>query len=215
MSAAPNFWASVLRTALEVSERVPIAPLMKAAEKHRWKCDYNTGSIAADEALYLAAIAQMLQAKVIIEVGTFIGTSTMALASADSVEAIYTCDSSNDCLPSGGVIHTFPKQTSTVMLSALVKRQVRADLCFFDGHLSDKDAELLLRLTGPDTVFTFHDYHYGPKIRKKKGGGTFMETLPRKGIGGVRLLQPLLPHHVLAEPMTGTTVAALVPKALA
>jgi hypothetical protein len=37
------------------------------------------------------------------------------------------------------------------------------------------------------------------------------EIMPRKGIGNIRLLQPLLSAHRLVEPMTDTTIAVLVP----
>ena len=148
----------------------------------------------------------------ILEVGTFIGTSTTALASARSVEALYTCDASNNCLPETGVIHTYPKQTSSAMLRDLGRRGVLADLCFFDGALHTDDALLLAGVTTPNTVYAFHDYNYGPKIRQKPDGSTYLETMPRKGIGNVNLLRPQLPRHILIEPLAGTTLALLIPE---
>jgi len=199
----------VLSVATDLSA---IERLAAAAEGRRLFADYDTGSISIEEAALLQALVEDHHARIIVEVGTFIGLSTTALASAPCVEALYTCDASNDCLQSTDVIHTYPKRTSTSMFRDLLKRNVRADLCFFDGVLPVEDVELLLRLTHPQTVYAFHDYNYGPKIRHGKHGTTYLETMPRKGIGNVRLLHAHLPQHVLIEPPAGTTLALLMPE---
>lgn len=207
---ATNFWATVLAT--PVQWQAHVRGLAEAAERRRSTADYDTGSILFEEALALLALAEFLVARVILEVGTFIGTSTTALASARSVEALYTCDASNDCLPATGVIHTYPKQISTHMLRDLRDRGVKSDLCFFDGALNPEDAILLRDVTTPETVYAFHDYNYGPKIRQKPDRSTYLETMPRKGIGNVALLKPWLSHHALIEPLDGTTLALLIPE---
>jgi len=185
-----------------------ILNLVAKAEARRSAADYDTGSITASEAYALWFLADLHHARVVIEVGTFIGLSTTALA-ASYAEAVYTCDVSNDCLPSTDKIHTYPKQTSTAMLLDLFSKGVLADFCFFDGVLSQEDADLLRHVTHPETVYAFHDYNYGPKIRK---GGKH-EIMPRKGIGNVQLLQPRLPKYRLIEPFEGSTLALLVPEA--
>lgn len=205
--AVETFWARVLQ-ALPSDGHEHVKSILPEAEDRRIRADYDTGSITEDEAVRLLALAQWITARVILEVGTFIGVSTVALSRAHGVEAVYTCDASNDCLPSAGVIHTYPKRNSTTMLRDLIKRQVRADLCFFDGVLMPPDPELLLRVTHRQTVYAFHDYNFGPKIRK----GGVLETVPRKGIGNVRALQPLLPRYALIEPPPDTTLALLVPE---
>lgn len=181
-----------------------------AADARRHAADYDTGSILASEACLLRALADHVGARVVIEVGTFIGTSACALASAPTVTALYTCDISNDCFPDGGVIRTFPKQSSTDMLRQLVDQGVRADVCFFDGALTADDIPLLAHVCQPDVVFAVHDYNYGPKIRKRG----LMETVPRKGIGNVRLLQTQWPEYRVIDPLPDTTVALFVPESL-
>jgi predicted O-methyltransferase YrrM len=189
-----------------------IRQLVVDAEARRVKADYDTGSIETAEALELMDLADRIKARVVIEVGTFIGLSTTAMASASCVDVVYTCDSSNDCLPSDTKIKTYPKTSSTQMFRELAKWKVMADLCFFDGVLSQYDADLLLNvLTHEGTVYAFHDYNYGPKIRRRKDGTTYLETMPRKGIGNVNLLAPRLTGHQLVKPAPGTTVAMLVP----
>jgi hypothetical protein len=185
------------------------------AEARRARADYDTGSVSEDEAYALMVLAEHVMARVVIEVGTFIGTSTTVLSAASTVTALYTCDASNDCLPSDRIIHTYPKQTSIRMLWDLVGKGIVADLCFFDGVLCERDCDLLAKVTHPRTVYAFHDYNYGPKIRQKKGGTTYLETMPRKGIGNVQLLAPRLPQHRLIEPLEGTTLALLVPEVAA
>lgn len=204
-------WTAVLPTTPSFSLLGYVRMLAEDAEDRRPLADYDTGSISDDEACYLIKLSDRIGARVVIEVGTFIGLSTTALAAAATNCAVYTCDASNDCLPSEGRIHTYPKQTSTQMLRDLIQREVRADLCFFDGVLSAEDVALLARVTHDRTVYAFHDYNFGPKIRNKQGR-TYMETMPRKGIGNVNLLRPTLPNHLLVEPLDGTTLALLVPE---
>jgi predicted O-methyltransferase YrrM len=189
-----------------------IRQLVDEAEFRRVKADYNTGSIEPAEALELMDLAERITARVVIEVGTFIGLSATALASASCVDVVYTCDCSNDCLPNDTKIRTYPKTSSTQMFRELVARKVRADLCFFDGVLSQYDADVLLNaLTHQGTVYAVHDYSYGPKVRRRKDGTTYLETMPRKGIGNVNLLAPRLTGHQLVKPAPGTTLAMLVP----
>lgn len=213
LSVATLSWSDILPAVKAPEVWSYIQSLGVHAESRRALADYDTGSITEDEAYALMVLASHLFARVVIEVGTFIGFSSTALSSAACVEALYTCDASNNCLKRDGVIHPYPKNTSTAMLTDLANRGIVADLCFFDGVLSPADAELLRQVTHAKTVYAFHDYTYGPKIRHKHGT-TYYETMPRKGIGNVTLLTPHLPSHVLIEPFQGSTLALLVPEAV-
>lgn len=204
-----DFWAKVMAGCLP-HWRDAVRQIVIQAEPRRAQADYNTGSIAEDEACALLALAAYINAKTVIEIGTFIGTSTLAMAAAPTVTRVYTCDASNDCLPATERVRTYPKQSSTVMLADLKRQGVRADLCFFDGVLPEDDLPWLWKVTTPETVYAVHDYNYGPKIRKSGA----LETVARKGVGNVRVLQPHLPGHVLVKPQPDTTVAALVPRSL-
>lgn len=205
---ASTFWRRVFDVILHHDWPKVIQGMAANAKKRRQCADYDTGSVTDYEALCLLMLAHYLQAKTVIEVGTFIGMSTVALAHSPSVTAVYTCDISNDCLPATKVIRTYPKRSSTDMLLDLVRREVRADLCFFDGVLNPKDVDLLQNVTHPETVYAFHDYNYGPKIRK----GGKLEIMPRKGIGNVQLLLLYLHGYLLIEPQPETTLALLVPE---
>jgi predicted O-methyltransferase YrrM len=202
-----DFW-SVVMAACQPNWPEMVQHIAADADERRDRATYNTGSIAEDEAVTLLCLAAHLHAKTVIEIGTFIGTSTLALAAAPTVERVYTCDVSNDCLPSSERVRTYPRQTSTEMLADIWTRGVRADLCFFDGAVRPGDVKALARVTTPDTVYAVHDYNYGPKIRKNG----VRQTVPRKGIGNVELLRPHLPNHMLVLPQKGQLVAALVPR---
>lgn len=214
MTVATDFWSSVLPLTPRADWMTRVSELASDASQRRSKADYNTGSIAWMEAYQLCALATHLEARVVIEVGTFVGTSTYALALAECVTDVYTCDASNDCCPSTDRVHTHPFTSSQDMLLGLLKKRVRSDLCFFDGHLKELDADALCGLTHPATVFAFHDYNYGPKIRRKADGTTYRETLPRKGIGNVLIMAPRLPNHRLVEPLDGNVLALLVPESM-
>lgn len=204
-----SFWSSVLGTVPNAVWQADVRRILIDAEGRREAADYDTGSITEQEAYALVALAEGLRARIVIEVGTFIGTSTCALASASSVRAVFTCDASNDCLKDTDKIRTFPKQTSNQMLRSLKERGVIADLCFFDGVLNEADIAALVYVTSPRVVFAMHDHNYGPKIRKRG-----LETMPRKGIGNARLLRAAWPHYALVEPLPETTLALLVPESM-
>lgn len=181
--------------------------IAQEADRRRARAEYDTGSITEFEAYLLRALVEFFKARIVIEVGTFIGTSACALASGSTVDTVYTCDISNNCFRGGSGITTFPKVSSTVMLQELVGRGVRADFGFFDGVLCDEDVELLGETTTPDPVFAVHDYNYGPKMRKHG-----LQTMPRKGIGNALLLRQKWPSLVTIEPLPDTTLAVLVPE---
>ncbi len=202
------YWACILPDPSNAVWQDEVHRVVTEAEPRHALADYDTGSILESEAYLLRALAEFLKARVVIDVGTFIGTSAGALASASTVRDVYTCDISNDCLPSAGAIETFPKTSSTVMLAELARRGIRADLCFFDGVLRDEDVRLLAYVTAPGVVFAVHDYNYGPKIRKSGA----LETVPRKGIGNIRALQTVWKSYIVMDPLPETTVALFVPE---
>ncbi len=172
------------------------------ADAHAWdaiaghrraKAKFKTGSVTTAAAVAIREVATWAQAKIAIEVGTFIGNSTMALKAV--AEHVHTCDFSNDCLEPHTGITTYPYQTSLSMFTQLRDRRVVGNFCFFDGRLSEKDADILPKVTTYDCVFLFDDYEGR-----------------QKGVKNVELLAPRLPGYsfiVLDE--LNTTLAMLVP----
>ena len=131
----------------------------------RPKADYNTGSISHGDAQELYNLVRYFQPKVIAEVGTFIGRSTLSMAHGMKAGTIYTCDASNDIpLPSptgcasAVTIHQFPRQTATEMFKRLTEQGVKVDLFYIDGRLTKDDLPYLNSLMHDRTLFVFDDF---------------------------------------------------------
>ena len=141
----------------------PLGRQFEDLERLRESADYNTGSIGDEEATDLQRIVSHFKPRVVAEVGTFIGRSTLAIAqSMEPGEAIYTCDASNAIalpeLAAGVKVEQFPRKTSTEMFEALISRKVKVDLFYIDGRLTPKDYRLLCELVHERTVIVLDDF---------------------------------------------------------
>jgi len=136
---------------------------LKKLEELRKNAEYNTGSISFSSAWCLYNLVRYFKPKRIIEIGTFIGKSTISMCQAQDDEGIneaeiYTCDLSNQIsLPWNGKtkIHQFQKQSSTEMLKKLTGV---FDFLFFDGRLSEEDLVLLSKLISNKTIIALDDF---------------------------------------------------------
>lgn len=168
--------------------------LSGANQTLRAKADYNTGSVTVSQMVQLRRISNHIKPKTVVEVGTFIGNSAMAL----QAEKIYTCDRSNDCLPPSDVINVYPKTDSTTMFSDLVAKGVKADVFFFDGRLHPQEMGMVLELSRPGAWYIFDDYKDN-----------------NKGVVNARIMAACLPKdYVLIEPdprVADSTLAAMLP----
>lgn len=164
-------------------------------ETLRSKADFNTGSLNSESCIYLRKLTEKHRPRIIVEIGTFIGKSTLAMKAS---EHIYTCDMSNDCLPSSEKITCFPKTHSTAFLHELwSKKKLLVDFFFFDGRIHFLDITMILSMSHPKTVYTFDDYDMAERYEK--------------GVINVRLMAPLLPDHRFTKPPPSTTIAVLEP----
>lgn len=160
---AEPFWDVMLRADDERgAERERFLARFPELEALRTKADYNTGSISAGAAWSLYSLVRHFGLTRAIEVGTFIGRSTLAMASAmddgGRPGEIFTCDLSNALdLPWAGQtrITQFKAATSTVMLGQL---DGAFDLAFLDGRLQGDDVERLEQLLSPDALIALDDF---------------------------------------------------------
>lgn len=161
-------------------------------ETRRVRMNYNTGSISLSAGVFLFMTANTFKPKIIVEVGTFIGKSTTALALGagwnDSEDrTIYTVDKDNPCLlpeTIGNVrIQPHPRQTSTDMFRALLQAGVKADFLILDGRLQPADLPLMRGITTPETIILLDDY----------------EGI-EKGVANLQMLGPLIPNHLTLPP---------------
>jgi hypothetical protein len=190
--AGKSYWDSLLAS-LEPKDLPELISHIGICEPRRVLAQYNTGTVPFESAVYLRAMSRFYKPQVIAEIGTFIGTSTLALHTG---RVIYTCDRSNDCVPMTDSVITHPGRSSTEMLSEI---QEKVDLFFVDGRLAPADLAHLERLRHDGTVFVFDDYREG-----------------QKGQANVALLQPHFRGHALAVPGPGpSSLAVLAPLVLA
>ena len=135
---------------------------LNSLEKLRSVATYNTGSISLSSAFSLFLLVKHFKPMRIIEIGTFIGKSTISMASAmeeftDKGE-IFTCDASNEIkLPYVGntKITQFMKQDSTKMLECLTGK---FDLLFIDGRIKNADIKIILNLITDKSIIVFDDF---------------------------------------------------------
>lgn len=194
---------------------------MASLEDLRKSADYDTGSISASSAWALYSVVSYFQPTFILEVGTFIGKSTlaMALGSDDSLMEtveIHTCDHSN-AISLPNVLKTpiiqYPKKTSTEMFTEIASTagsDKKFEMLFLDGRLEEQDIPLLSKICSPEIIVALDDFEGF-----------------EKGVANLVILREsnLLPSHVLiyppSEPLLRTlgffdhsTTALLIPLAL-
>jgi len=158
------FWEIILSDTEELStKKDELNNFLKKLNELRKNADYNTGSISFSSAWCLYKLIRHFKPKRIIEIGTFIGKSTISMCQAQDDEdikeaEIFTCDFSNDItLPWNGKtkIYQFQKKSSTEMLKKLTGS---FDFCFFDGRLSEEDLMLLSNLITNETIIGLDDF---------------------------------------------------------
>ncbi len=128
-------------------------------QNFRSEADYNTGSVPYDDAVELYKLVKFFQPKVIAEVGTFIGVSTMTMNLAmDRLVDIYTCDHSNKIDLGVPNIFQYPKQSSTQMFKDMAEKKVGVDLLYLDGRLQQEDFQYFPSIIHDQTIFVFDDF---------------------------------------------------------
>lgn len=158
------FWDIILETSEGVPENLKSFFYSSSInlEDLRREADYNTGSISISQAYLLYLVTKFFNAQKVIEVGTFIGRSTLAMAMGIDAKRysgeIHTCDSSNNIkIPYKGTtsIVQYPKQTSTDMFKQLTST---FDFIFLDGRVQPDDLKLLPSLIHKNTVIALDDF---------------------------------------------------------
>lgn len=193
------FWDTTLESLglLPKQDVEELLMLSTELESLRVKAKYNTGSVSQASMLLYAAVAAMTSPRDILEVGTFIGKSTMAMAigarEKHRLVNVYTCDYSNDItLPAleGVNLIQYKLQTSTKMLTDYLKLSAAPGLVHLDGRVTREDVDLLSRLHLANTTFLLDDFE-----------GT------EKGVLNAMLLQSLVGKtHALIYPIEDRTV---------
>lgn len=213
------FWKAVFNTNSEYEgERRQLLETLKQLDSLRIHADYNTGSIGSCSAWSLYSVCRYFSPARAIEVGTFIGKSTLSIAIAmDALQGnqkreIHTCDLSNNIsIPWHGQskIYQYSKQSSTQMLNKL---EGTFDFAHIDGRLQIEDISLLSTLLDSDSVIALDDFEGIEKgvanLMNIRARGAFKEHLliypcsesisERYGFSDRSLTAILLPTKLIA-----------------
>jgi predicted O-methyltransferase YrrM len=165
-------WEEILEFAEQkANRREQLARINEELEELREQADYNTGTLTMSASWCTFAIGEYFKPQMVVEVGTFIGRSTVAMAwgvtSHHPDAMIYTCDGSNDIqIPAiahvrsngGSCIKQYPKTMARDMFADLRASGVRADLAYLDGRLAPDEVDLLRQVTAPGAVIVLDDF---------------------------------------------------------
>lgn len=204
------FWDVLLSVAGEhTGARARLAERLSGLDDLRAHADYNTGSISFAAGWCLYALVRHFRPRRALEVGTFIGKSTLSIAAAmDDVGQpgeVYTCDSSNDiALPWDGRtrIVQHPRATCTQMLAGL---DGSFDFAFLDGRIQADDLPLIDRLLAPDALVALDDFE---GVEKGVANLSMLQSLPR--LKGHVLIYPPSPASLHRHGLNGYAITAVM-----
>jgi len=160
---AEPFWDVMLMPGDERGpERERLLTQLAGLEALREKADYNTGTVSVSTAWCLYSLVRHFQLSRALEVGTFIGKTTTAMAAGmddgGRPGEVFTCDISNALdLPWSGQtrITQFRGQSSAAMLEKL---DGVFDLAVFDGRIAPQEVGRLEQLLAPDAIIALDDF---------------------------------------------------------
>jgi predicted O-methyltransferase YrrM len=167
------FWPRLRQAAATLPEASAVTEAIIAASRviHSKFPPETAGSISKDAVRTLWLLARYFRPKVIAEVGTFIGRSTLALSegAGEQLQAMHTCDFSFSEFGIPGdfalsfknteKITYHAKTSSTTMFENMMSRFKGSVDCFFlDGRITLEDIELIKELRAPDAVFILDDF---------------------------------------------------------
>lgn len=178
---------------LEDTPHEKIESIIHNQNRMRVEANYNTGSLGYNDAYDLYTIVNYFKPRVVAEVGTFIGVSTLVMHEACKGRTqIHTCDFSNDInLGVPGIIQ-YPLTSSLQMFQRLKIKGITPDLVYLDGRLTENDVAEISTEKYSDTVFVLDDFE-----------GT------EKGVANALLLERS--NTTLVYPRNGNKTAILIP----
>ena len=162
------FWRAIFESGVWIIREIESYHLSTyaATEYLRNVADYNTGSISLPTTISLGLATAYFKPSVVIEIGTFIGRSTSAVAHANHLSnirscSIHSCDASNDIaldLSHFCDLTLYGNTKSTSMLGQLLDKQIVADMAVIDGRLQEQDAILLKEVMEKRSVIFLDDF---------------------------------------------------------
>lgn len=194
-------WETILEGSVSHSKMQWVEQL-NMLEALRAQAAAPTGSISLASFWCLYAAVQLFKPKRVAEVGTFIGKSTLALASSGA--EVHTCDHSNNIkLPFK--VTQYPMTSSTEMLAQM---QPGIDLLFLDGRLQKDDLQHIGRLLHASSIVALDDFEGIEKGVANAQRFTYhgailvypaeRELLERHGLPDESTIALILPHNLVS-----------------
>jgi len=121
-------------------------------------------STGGSDCNFLYLLIRKFKPKVIVEIGTWIGSTCFSMAQAvrkNGVGKIVTIDIKNACqIPSeyDDIIEYNPNTYSSVVLDRMIKAGEQIDLMFNDGMVDEFGMKLINQLFHVNSIFVTHDY---------------------------------------------------------
>jgi len=193
-------WETLLENTVS-QPKIPWVDQLNMLDALRTTAQAPTGSISLAAFWCLYSVVQAVKPKVVAEVGTYIGKSTLALVSSGAT--VYTCDHSNDIkLPFK--VTQYPMTSSTQMFEQL---QPSIDLLFLDGRLEKGDLPHIGRLLHDRSIVALDDFEGLEKGVANAQRFTYQgavlvypaekELLEKHGIPDESTLALILPHTIV------------------
>src|SRR5262249_12808959 len=112
------------------------------------------GSTGNADCGFLYLLVKAFKRRSIFEIGTFVGTSAVAMTMAGG--RVTTCDPADyGCLPPG---IRFLNMPDVEELRVLTRESAKIDMVFADSSPSLAAVMLINKLSTPDMIFAAHDY---------------------------------------------------------
>jgi hypothetical protein len=125
----------------------------------RARCGLAGGSTGNPDCGFLYLLVKAFARRCIFEIGTYVGTSAVAMAMASG--HVTTCDPDDyGCLPPD---IRFLNMTDSAALRVLQREGATVDMVFADAVVSLDAIALLNKIGSKDMIFTAHDYAPGDK----------------------------------------------------
>ncbi len=143
-------------------------------------CNYSDTTSYSD-CSFLSLLILEYKPKNIMEIGTWVGTTSYAMTSTSKDVTVYTCDNNdrfvNLNLEQNNRIKIHPKTYSTEFLKNLLTQNIKFDMIFNDASISEEDCKMMCDLSNNEFIFATHDFYNS--IGEHEKGYHAMETMKK------------------------------------